>query len=78
MARPVFLYDGENKMNGALGHLCAHIIGRPGPGEPPEDGVMDKMTLPSRQIIRNSCPGSEVEHATSRSRRLPSILNLYE
>ena len=33
-------------MNGALGHLCAHIGWR-----------MNEMTLPSRHRIRNSSPG---------------------
>ena len=41
-------------MNGVLGHFCAHII-LTGAGEPPEDGVMSEMTLPSR--IWNSNPG---------------------
>ena len=40
-------------MNGVLGHLCAHI-GLTGPGEPPEDGEINEMTLPSRHRIRNS------------------------
>ena len=30
-------------MNGVLGHLCAHL-GWTGPGEPPEDDEMNKMT----------------------------------
>ena len=40
------------KMNGVLGHTCAHILywAR----EPPEDGEMSKMTLPSRYRTRNS------------------------
>ena len=46
----------KNEMNRALGHLCAHI-GQTGPGEPPEDGEMIEMTLPSRHRIRNSSPG---------------------
>ena len=46
----------KNEMNRALGHLCAHI-GETGPGEPPEDGGMNKMTLSSRHRIRNSSPG---------------------
>ena len=57
-------------MNGVLGHLCAHI-GWTGPGEYPGDY---EMTLPSRHRIWNSWR-SEDEHATSRSRRLPAILN---
>ena len=43
----------KNEMNGVLGYLCAHI-GQTGPGEPPEDGEMNEMTLPSRHRIRNS------------------------
>ena len=46
----------KNEMNRALGHLCAHI-GQTGPGEPPEDGEMNEMTLPSRHRIQNSSPG---------------------
>ena len=45
-----------NEMNRALGHHCAHI-GWTGPGEPPEDGEMNEMTLPFTHRIRNSCPG---------------------
>ena len=40
-------------MNGVLGYLWAHI-GQTGPGEPPEDGDMNEMTLPFRHIIHNS------------------------
>ena len=36
--------------------FCAHT-GLIGPGEPPEDGEMSEMTLPSRHGIRNSNPG---------------------
>ena len=43
-------------MNGALGHLCAHIC-LTGLGEPPEDGEVNEMTLPFRHRIRNSNPG---------------------
>ena len=43
-------------MNWALGHLCAHK-GYIEPGEPPEDGEMSEMTLPSRHMIQNSNPG---------------------
>ena len=43
-------------MNRALGHLSPHI-GKTGPGEPPEDGEMNEMTLSSRHRIRNSSPG---------------------
>ena len=43
-------------MNRTLGHFCAHV-GLIGLGEPPEDGDMSEMTLPSRHRIRNSNPG---------------------
>ena len=43
-------------MNGVLAHLRAHM-GQTGPGEPPEDGEMKEMTLPSRRTIRKSSPG---------------------
>ena len=43
-------------MDRALGHFCAHT-GYTGPEEPPEDGEMNEMTLPSRHRIRNSSPG---------------------
>ena len=56
-------------MNLALGHLCPHI-GKTGPGEPPEDGEMNEMTVLQTQDFQ-----SEAEHATSRSRRLPTILS---
>ena len=49
-------YHEENAMDGVLGHLCAHI-GWTGPGELPEDGEMNEMTLPSWHRIRNSSPG---------------------
>ena len=39
-------------MNGVLGTYRLT-----GPGEPPEDGEMKEMTLPSRHMIRNSSPG---------------------
>ena len=51
-------------MNRPLGHLCAHI-GYTGPGEPPVLQTQDSKFEPWR---------SEAEHATSRSRRLPTIL----
>ena len=38
-------------MNGVLGQLCADKS-QTGPGEHPEDGVMNEMTLPSRHKIR--------------------------
>ena len=41
------------------------------PGEPPEDGEMIEMTLSSSNFEPWR---SEAEHATSRSRRLPTIL----
>ena len=42
-----------NEINGGLGHICAHI-GSTGPGEHPEDGELNVMTLPSRHTDRNS------------------------
>ena len=33
------------------------VLGQTGPGEPPEDGEMNEMTLPSIHRIRNSRPG---------------------
>ena len=57
------------EMNEVLGHRCAHV-GQTGPGEPPDEGELKEMTLPSRHRIR--------KHATSRSPRLPTILNLYD
>ena len=40
---------------------------------------MNETTLPSRHRIRNSSPvGLDAEHATFLSRRLTTILNLYE
>ena len=39
---------------------------------------MNEMTLPFRHRILNSSPGGlKADHATSRSRRLPTILNIY-
>ena len=62
-------------MNGVLDHLCAHV-GWTGPGEPPGDGEMSEMTLPSRHKIRNSSTWrSETEHATSWWRRLLTTLS---
>ena len=43
---------GKNEKVG-LGHFCAHT-GYIGPGEPPEDGKMSKITLPSKHMIRKS------------------------
>ena len=37
-------------MNEVLGHLCAHV-GLTGREEPPEDGEMNEMTLPSSAIL---------------------------
>ena len=42
---------GLEWISGVLGHLCAHIKGYAGPGEPPEDTEINEMTLPSRYII---------------------------
>ena len=61
-------------MNRALGHLCPHI-GKTGPGEPPEDGEMNEMTVLQKQDSKFEPWRSEAEHATSRSRRLPTILS---
>ena len=61
-------------MNRALGHLCPHI-GKTGPGEPPEDGEMNEMTVLQTQDSKFEPWRSEAEHATSRSRRLPTILS---
>ena len=36
-----------------LNHLCVHID-QTGPEEPPEDGEMDEMTLPSKRQILTS------------------------
>ena len=55
-------------MNRALGHLCAHI-GYTGPGKPLEDGEMIET-----QDSKFELWWSEAEHATSRSRGLPTIL----
>ena len=58
-------------MNEVLGNLYAQI-GYTGPGEPPEDGETNETTLLSRHRTRHS----KAEHATSRSLKLPTILNL--
>ena len=59
----------ETEINGVLSNLCAHI-GEPRPGEPPEDGEINEMTLQTQD--------SEAAHATSLSQRLPTLLNIYE
>ena len=56
-------------MKRALGHLCAHI-GSTGLIEPPEDGEMNETHDSKFEPWR-----SEAEHATSRSRTLPTILS---
>ena len=38
-------------MNRASGHFCAHT-GTPSSGEPPDDGEMSEMTLPSKHRIQ--------------------------
>ena len=48
-------------MNGVLDQLCVNI-GYTGPGESPEDGEMNEMTLPSRHRIPNSSPGVRVRY----------------
>ena len=45
-----------DEMNEVLGLLCAHV-GYTGPGSPPKDGKINKMTLPSGHRIRNWSPG---------------------
>ena len=45
-----------NEMNGVIGHLCARI-GYTKPGEPPGDGEINEMTLPSWHRTRNSSSG---------------------
>ena len=47
----------KNEMKWVLGQLCAHVCWA-GPRKPSEDGEMKEMTLPSRQRIQNSSPGS--------------------
>ena len=47
----------KNEMNRALDNLCAHI-GWTGPGEPPEDGEINEMTLSTRHRVRISSTGS--------------------
>ena len=46
-----------NEMNGGISHLRAHMLNKTGQGEPPEDGEVNEMTLPSRHVIRNSSLG---------------------
>ena len=45
-----FTLSNKNEMNRALGNFYART------GEPPEDGEMNEMTLPSRHRLRNSNP----------------------
>ena len=52
----------QNEMYRALGQFCSHT-GKIGPEEPPEDGEMNEMTLPSRHRIRNSNPHLSVTEA---------------
>ena len=40
-----------------LGHICAHSYRLTGPGEPPDYGKMNEMTVLYRHKIRNSSPG---------------------
>ena len=54
---------------------CAHT-GYTEPEKPPEDGEMSQVTLHARHRIQNQ-NRSEVEHITSQSQKLPTILNLY-
>ena len=46
----------KNEIIRFFGHFCAHAE-KIGPGEPPENGEMNEMTLPSRHKIQNSNPG---------------------
>ena len=56
-----------------LGQLCEHT-GHTGPGEPPEDGAMNALqTLDSKFEPWQF----KAEYANSRSRKLPTILNIY-
>ena len=43
----------SNEVNGSLGNLCAHMAKL---GEPPEDGEMVEMTLPSRHRRSSTLP----------------------
>ena len=63
-------------MNGVLGHLCADI-GKTGQREPPEDGEMSEMTLPSRHSIRYSSPDG-LRPSTLPQRGLLTILHIYD
>ena len=55
--------------------LCAHI-GWIGPGDPPEDGEINEMTLPSRHRILNSSPdGLRPDMLTLGHGRLPTMLS---
>ena len=47
----------NERINGVLGHLCAHI-GQIGLGETPEDVEMNETTQPSKHIIRNEKSGT--------------------
>ena len=59
------------------GHLCT--CRQNWEGEPPENGEMNKMALPFRHGTRNSSPGGlGPTMLPPRSRRLPTIFNLYE
>ena len=52
-----YIADNRHEMNGVLGHLSVHV-GKNGPGESPEDGQINEMTLSSRHRIQNSSPVS--------------------
>ena len=56
-------------MNGGLDHICAHIGYI-------EDGEMNE-TLLQTQDLKFESWWFKVEHATSRSHRLPTTLNIY-
>ena len=63
-------------MNRALGHFCAHTS-KIGPGEPPDDGEMSEMTLPSRHRIRNSKPGCRRPSTLTIKQLMVMRLNIY-
>ena len=60
--------SSKTEINGVLCHLCAQP-------KLPEDDEMNEMTLRDTGFIQPW--RSEAEHATSRSRRLPTILVLH-
>ena len=65
-----------NEIYRALGHFCAHIC-QIRPGEPPSWGWWDERddTALQTQDSKFKPWRSEAQHATSRSRRIPTILS---